>query len=115
MMTGNNISLTQSDTAMKFLTNIQYLNLANNKIQSLCLADIDLFSNMKYLLKLDLSYNYIADLKQNCFGSLQSLELLFLEGNLMTILTIFGHLIRLSILNISNNKLNVIGMSVLMA
>ncbi len=110
LMSGNNISLTNSKAAMMSLSTLEYLNLTRNRIICLCLVGDSLFSSLSRLLHLDLSHNMIQMITNNCFLGLKMLQVLSLQGNFIKIIQnrSFGYLLGLLELNLSNNKINTI-------
>ncbi len=116
LMSGNNISFTNSKTAMMSLYTLQHLNLTRNNIMYICLEGNSLLSGMSNLLYLDLGYNRIETISQNCFSGLNLLQVLLIHANFIKTITNrpFANLLRLIDLNLSSNRIDNIGRDGLM-
>lgn len=90
---------------------IQELSLSNNKLTSM--ANL---TQLKYLMRLDLSFNAITDIGMNSFANMIYLQILDLEytGLKHIEFGMFSHLSFMKILDLSYNRLGQIDLSMFM-
>ncbi|XP_048507842.1 leucine-rich repeat-containing protein 15-like [Athalia rosae] len=96
----------------------RFLKLANSKLEKLSLRnntitkmEVDSFSETPNLVTLDLSRNFISEIRNGTFDNLQSLRFLYLQhNNILTngIRHAFGGLVNLEILHLESNELSTI-------
>ena len=104
-LSNNDITALESNTFVDF-TSLTTLNLSNNKINEIALG---WFKNLPLLSTLNLSNNKLTQLRTGVFNGLSLLTSLDLMSNMIAIKSIdnlpFIDLIKLTSLNLSNNKL----------
>lgn len=90
--------------AFKNADSLQFLYLPNNRITQIPQRAFHLAPNLN---EIDLSFNYIREIKQRAFASLEHLETLNLRGNEILSISnnVFDPLTSLTVLDLSENKL----------
>ena len=82
------------------LENIRFIQLPVNNLKSVCPVGY-----LTHIIFLDVSHNYIMEIKQTCFSATRSLKSILLNNNLIVNLktNAFHNLHHLRFLNLSNN------------
>lgn len=92
-------------TTLSKLSNLEYLDLSNNKISVLSKI---IFKNMTKLTHLYLSGNRLKNLDKNLFIDIKDLMVLLLNNNHLVVYPNISTLMRLKILDLSNQNGNLI-------
>ena len=104
-LSGRGLSLIPSE--LRFLSNLQWLNLSQNQIISIA---SEAFANLPNLQELSLDYNKISEIDPQTFANLPNLNRLFLRQNQLTAIDsqTFTNVPNLQLLNLAQNQLSVI-------